>query len=1381
MMQVMFRKQMNRTMTSILRPLLLLMASLFVADLYGDEGVYELDLKNRFITQASANYALSPHSPDLMGENFDLTTGAIRFERIDGDLPGNSALEVAYRTSFAIQTPHYRGWKEELPRIELDYLTRPGFDSRPNGWATGNYCSGTQKPKSIRAKYFNILFDRDEYTTISSEYYTPGPKLIVPGKTDGKLLYNSSPANLGLDQAAYRFVTKDKWRLSCYTSGAAEGFKATSPEGITYFFDVYHQQSLNENDVRALDTGYSKRRALLLASRVEDRFGNDVNYYYTSSGLLRLIVANDGRRITITHSGAVKTMTSNGRVWTYTRSTVNDRKNLVVERPDGRQWHYDLFQSKSRRDPEAGECDGTETFSPTMTVTHPDGTVGTFDFDLIENGRVNVERIYIVSPYHGTARAPIGRCFLSYSLVRKTLRGAGFSNQVWHYAYSEKDGFYGTDTSPHNSFIDLPLPVPANVNPRNSKTITIAQPDASSVKYYINRNVLSPLENKIEAKEYYDTTGALLKQVRHYYKEGNKFGNPVSRNRSNRDLDVQIPKLTKVEIDQAGDTYTTEYLNFDLYDVAQEKSEYNSYSTDRRYSQWAFYNDSTHWLLTLPGISKVGTSPSDLITFREDTYHAPTSSYKSLPHEVRIMGIWQTRAGEYHPDGNLRKMVYNGTSRYEVFDNYKLGRAQKITLPCATTNGCSTANDSTTNTIRTLLSINDHGWLQSTTDFKGNGVNYEYDAMGRLTKIDPVESSVADTTISYETVATAGDGISGSGVVPGMFKQTIRRGNYEKRLYHDTLLRPVFTREMDISDAATARYSRAVFDHLNRPTFTAFASESVAAAAGTETVYDGLGRQKTVTRNTDNAVTAFSYLANNRVQVTDPNLNITTTQYLAYGAPATASALNISAPEGVTTNIRYNPLNQVVSITQGGITEHRYYDHLQQLCKVHRPETGNTAYAYNARRQLAWFAEGAAGSTTGCDTGSVEAAKKVAFTYNNLGERSAILYPDSTADVSYGYDENGNLTRLTAGDVSHVYSYNNQDLLVNEALRITESGYTKTLELGYGYNSLQHQIYQSYPNGKVIEFSVNALGQAESAQSYLGTAIDKRYATNARYHANGLLSGFTFGNGVTHTATQTVNRLPERIRDQLGSGTKMMDLQYGYDQNQNVTSLINHRDSAFSLSNLSYDGLDRLTSTTGGSGIGSSAISYDPLGNIQTYSSKGANLTYTYDTAKNRLTGVLGTGSQARSYAYFSYDDRGNVTHNSHRPFSFNHANQLVDSGTNTYRYDGHNRRVKQTDSRGISYSMYSQAGRLLYRETGVNGTTGEGDGVNYIFLGPKLIAKEGVFRETGSSLQHYKPFGETLSAPTDEIGYTGHKFDADLGLSYMQARYYDPVIGRFY
>jgi RHS repeat-associated protein len=37
------------------------------------------------------------------------------------------------------------------------------------------------------------------------------------------------------------------------------------------------------------------------------------------------------------------------------------------------------------------------------------------------------------------------------------------------------------------------------------------------------------------------------------------------------------------------------------------------------------------------------------------------------------------------------------------------------------------------------------------------------------------------------------------------------------------------------------------------------------------------------------------------------------------------------------------------------------------------------------------------------------------------------------------------------------------------------------------------------------------------------------------------------------------------------------------------------------------------------------------------------------------------------------------------------------------------------------------------------------------------------------------------IEGEKDDVGYTGHKFDTDIGLSYMQARYYDPVIGRFY
>jgi RHS repeat-associated protein len=44
-----------------------------------------------------------------------------------------------------------------------------------------------------------------------------------------------------------------------------------------------------------------------------------------------------------------------------------------------------------------------------------------------------------------------------------------------------------------------------------------------------------------------------------------------------------------------------------------------------------------------------------------------------------------------------------------------------------------------------------------------------------------------------------------------------------------------------------------------------------------------------------------------------------------------------------------------------------------------------------------------------------------------------------------------------------------------------------------------------------------------------------------------------------------------------------------------------------------------------------------------------------------------------------------------------------------------------------------------------------------------------------------YRPYGaQALGTPSKGPGYTGHVNDPDTGLVYMQARYYDPTIGRF-
>ena len=111
---------------------------------------------------------------------------------------------------------------------------------------------------------------------------------------------------------------------------------------------------------------------------------------------------------------------------------------------------------------------------------------------------------------------------------------------------------------------------------------------------------------------------------------------------------------------------------------------------------------------------------------------------------------------------------------------------------------------------------------------------------------------------------------------------------------------------------------------------------------------------------------------------------------------------------------------------------------------------------------------------------------------------------------------------------------------------------------------------------------------------------------------------------------------------------------------------------------------------------------------------------------------------------------------------------------------------------------MYSLSGQLLYER--INGAYRQ----NY-YLGSQLIAHQGAGEQTfihpdilgttagktnsdGGLIKplRYAPFGlewgkTNASSGEDEIGYTGHKHDKSIGLTYMQARYYDPVIGRFY
>ncbi|RMA82156.1 RHS repeat-associated protein [Umboniibacter marinipuniceus] len=117
---------------------------------------------------------------------------------------------------------------------------------------------------------------------------------------------------------------------------------------------------------------------------------------------------------------------------------------------------------------------------------------------------------------------------------------------------------------------------------------------------------------------------------------------------------------------------------------------------------------------------------------------------------------------------------------------------------------------------------------------------------------------------------------------------------------------------------------------------------------------------------------------------------------------------------------------------------------------------------------------------------------------------------------------------------------------------------------------------------------------------------------------------------------------------------------------------------------------------------------------------------------------------------------------------------------------------------------MYGSQGQLLHRLNATTNTAtdyiaianttvaevervGSNDSVRYPYfdqLGSAVKMGNASGGLINSEQAIFLPFGErwgTTNQAANGRGFTGHVDDTELGLTYMQARYYDPVIGRFY
>ncbi|WDE06105.1 RHS repeat-associated core domain-containing protein [Thalassomonas viridans] len=1230
------------------------------------------------------------------------------------------------------------------------------------------------------------------------------------------------------------YHTQSNWKFKVDPLGEGCKIIGYSPDGSIYTFSQLTQWAVARNpvyqpEVHKLFFGQTPTISAALVTEIKDRFGNTTIFDYDDFGRVNAITSSDGINVTFEYDyidpisypdedmaalfassphARIKKIHYNGKTieYKYSReiqhgggalvfyphwnSTLPVLEDSVVDLgtltsviyPDGSKWQInsELPQAISRPSTNS-------TLEWNYEITNPMGykTVYRLATTEVRDFSENIYNCYKHKPAWEIQPGDVNLCKAPLVTVK--------SMQAFNPNYQISYDFKEDNPNGHSKF----------------STVTETYPTHTSVKMYTIQKGWR--YGKLEQETTYSAAGVLLSTTNYDYKKeysGLKapklINNLLETERDPWDYDHSIDWeniitrsfLKEKTTVQDGTTYKTEYLEYNDYGQVTKIKETGP--SGNYFTQKGYIHDQDNWVLNLPTTIEISDKDSSYTETSKIVYSdVPASNFpnttaaQKLPYEQHNFGTWTERFASYLSDGNIKKVESNialttGTgNRFTEYTSYKRGIAQNMSLP-------SRLSSSTMSQSKV---VNNSGWVTQTTDLNGNIINYGYDETGRLKYLDPADSAFSDIYISWSFNGGANNDLPVKKEHHCTLTST-KNACQDTPLHtstttYDGLLRPLL---LETSDDTNSVYVNRNYDSNGNLTFESFPSTSPTESSGTSYTYDGLGRLDTVV-TTGGGTIAYDYLSGNKIKVTDALSNETTTTFRAFGEPTYNQATKIASPEDVTTDIDVDIFGNIQSIKQqsssGGYNadqiEYRAYDSQKHLCQIKRSDTGTVVYKRNNIGEIEWMAQGQiASNNTSCNT-TASAVEKVTYTYDNLGSQHTIAYGDGTPTRTFSYDNNGNIKTISSTEYTQSYNYNSMNLLEDETLAVDN----KIMVLDYEYNKLAHLSSMSYPDGlPAVELLPNSFGHPTQAiRNYSDTTTDifvKGGQNKATYHPNGIIDSFEYGNGVIHKTTLNTRNIPSCILDYTGTepvcgiDNSIVNLDYEYDNNLNVTSITNPKDSGiYSLSNLTYDGLDRLTSTTGGVGIGSSAISYDGLGNIRSYTNdsvfKSHSLTYAYNT-NNRLTTLTGTGSDGYNFnGSDSYDSAGNVTHNGKHSFTYNLANQMISSGSNNYLYDGYNRRIKTQNNKGISYSMYSQSGKLMYRET-------ELGGINYIYLGKKLVAKEGtgvVIAE--DSLMNYKPFGESIEEPKDDIGYTGHKFDTDLGLSYMQARYYDPAIGRFY
>jgi len=721
--------------------------------------------------------------------------------------------------------------------------------------------------------------------------------------------------------------------------------------------------------------------------------------------------------------------------------------------------------------------------------------------------------------------------------------------------------------------------------------------------------------------------------------------------------------------------------------------------------------------------------------------------------------LTQTTTYSYYTSNSATNCGTPGSACHQAGDLYQITDALGHVTTIASYDGAGRVTRVTdANGVNTDMTYTPRGWLASRS-VGSSATTFAYTPYGSVQTLTDPDGVV--TTFGYDSAHRLTDIIDAQG--DDIHYTLDAAGN--KTAEQISNASGTVVHRLSRSYNALGQLT-AVIDGLNQTVFNAGYSDSYDANGNLTHSADGRSIQR-----------QQSYDALNRLVSTLDNYNCTDT-----AAANTATTTSQDALDRVTSVT--DPTSLVTSYTHDG---------LSNLTALQSPDSGSSTSTFDA----------AGNALTHTDAKGVVATS----TYDVLDRKTSTSYTDTTANVTYTYDEAnsvtgctasapiGRLTRMIESAVSTTYCYDARGNVIQKTQVV--SGTTDSTS--HSYTAADRLSGETTPDGTVISYAFNSNGRISGVQVTPSgsTSASSTVVSSVNWLPFGPISSYTLGNGQVVTRTYDANY---RLTDLT---SPVLALHFSLDAMGDITALGNAPGANPATETYQYDPLYHLTSVTNSSGVLES-YTYNQTGDRLSKTASGlATGTYSYTSGTHQLASIGSaprandtngntTGSVVGGQTYgFAYDSRQRIA-----------LAQANGSTVGTYLYNAIGQRV-YTSATSLRFD-YDQAGHVLANygassrdyiwlddlPVATVDTTGSGSvtssTVNYV-TADQLGTPRAVTNSAGTLIWSWayagNPFGEqqpTSNGFVLNLRYPGQYYDAETGLLYNGARYYEPATGRF-